>query len=439
MTAPSPHTVVILGAGLAGITTAYHLSQHNYQVMVLDHPEWIDGFRTNPSDAAPILLGCHKESHRMLQALGGPQPSPSDQIIPLAFRLPDGRTTAYQAVRLPGAFQWMMSLFSFTGLAWHDRWRLFSHVEQIWEQAKTLPADLDNRMASEWLTAIGQSPESHDRIWDPLSHWLTGNALEHLSAATFVQLLSTVFLGDASDARLTFLHGSIAHRFLDPMKQACPHDPIRIVSLVHEPRLQFGQGGLSEVCLFDGTTFKAQWYVLALPYERLLALLPDRLLTRYAFFSHMTELKTRSEIVVHLTCRTAPRAPRLLLLTGRPFHHVSMTPADPDHSTYRLSALDSHSLRGLADDRLIEEGLAELRMLDPDVTMENLTSKTVSRENRAALSLAPGTARLRPLQQSPIPNLLVAGAWTDTGWPANLESTLVSARRCAESITNRAT
>ena len=31
--------------------------------------------------------------------------------------------------------------------------------------------------------------------------------------------------------------------------------------------------------------------------------------------------------------------------------------------------------------------------------------------------------------------LLVAGAWTDTGWPANIESALVSARRCAEAIT----
>jgi hypothetical protein len=56
-----------------------------------------------------------------------------------------------------------------------------------------------------------------------------------------------------------------------------------------------------------------------------------------------------------------------------------------------------------------------------------------------ALSLAPGTARLRPLQQSPIHNMLVAGAWTDTGWPANLESALVSARRCAEIVTGRPT
>lgn len=434
MTAPSPHTVVILGAGLAGIATAYHLSQHKYQVTVLDHPEWKDGFRTNPSDAAPILLGCHRESHRMLRALGGQRPSPSDQIIPLAFRLPDGQTVAYRAARLPGAFQWMMSLFSFTGLAWHDRWKLFSHVEQIWEQTQALPADLDNRTASDWLTTIGQSVESRDRIWNPLMYWLTGNALDCLSAATFVQLLSTVFLGNAADARLTFLQGSIAQRFLNPMKQVCPPDRVRIVSLDHEPRLQFGQSGLSEVCLLGGTTFNAQWYILALPYNHLLALLPDRLLTRYAYFAHMTELRTLSELVVHLTYRTAPCASQLLLLTDRPFHHVSMTPVDSDHCTYRLSAIARDSLRDMSDDRLIEEACSELRLLTPENTRDSLVSKTVSRESHAALSHAPGTARLRPLQQSPLPNLFVAGAWTDTGWPASLESTLVSARKCAELI-----
>jgi hypothetical protein len=28
----------------------------------------------------------------------------------------------------------------------------------------------------------------------------------------------------------------------------------------------------------------------------------------------------------------------------------------------------------------------------------------------------------------------VAGAWTDTGWPANLESAIVSGERCADII-----
>jgi uncharacterized protein with NAD-binding domain and iron-sulfur cluster len=52
----------------------------------------------------------------------------------------------------------------------------------------------------------------------------------------------------------------------------------------------------------------------------------------------------------------------------------------------------------------------------------------------AILSLKPGTKLHRPIQRSPIANLLLAGSWTDTGWPPNLESAIVSGNRCAETI-----
>jgi uncharacterized protein with NAD-binding domain and iron-sulfur cluster len=44
----------------------------------------------------------------------------------------------------------------------------------------------------------------------------------------------------------------------------------------------------------------------------------------------------------------------------------------------------------------------------------------------------------RPLQQSPFPNLLLAGEWTDTGLPATVESAVVSGDRCAQAILDKA-
>ena len=437
MTAPTPHTVIILGAGLTGLTAAYHLSRHDYRVTVLDHHDWRDEFRSNPSDPVPILLGCHHETRRIFHTLGQFGPTHADTMIPLEFRLPDGRAVSYQSTRLPGAFQWMMSLFSFDGLAWHDRWRLFSHVEQIWEQAHTLPADLENRIADEWLTSIGQSLKARQQIWAPLTQWLTGTPVEHLSAATFVHLLSTVFLGDASDARLTHLDGLVANRLTAPMTQVLPQNRVEVVHLPHEPTLHFGQTGISHIRRHDGTRLEAQWYLVALPYQRLLTLLPERLLTRYAYFAQLTDLKNQPEIVVHMTCRATTRVPRLLLLTERPFHHLTVTPVGPEQVRYSLCTTGNSPLMELNDDQLFVLARAELSMLYPAVEMDTISAEEVSRESQATLLLIPGAARLRPLQQSPIQNMLVAGAWTDTGWPSNLESTLVSARRCAEIILGR--
>lgn len=327
----------------------------------------------------------------------------------------------------------MMSLFSFHGLSWQDRWRLFSYVEQIWEHAHTLQADLENRTAEEWLTGTGQSPEARERIWNPLALWLVGNPLVRLSAATFVHLLSTVFLRDTSDARLTHLAGTIDHRFLAPMKQALHQDNVRIVPLAHLPILQFGQNVVSEVRLHDDTRLQANRYIIALSYQNLLQLLPDRLLTRYAYFAQITEVKSLNEVVVQLICPTTQQRPRLLLLSGRPFHQLTSTSLGPGKIAYRLSAVGS-PLSELTDDQLMDAAQTEMGELLSGTVREDVIVRSVLREHHAALLLTPGAARLRPLQQSPIQNLFLVGAWTDTGWPANLEGALVSARRCADII-----
>lgn len=433
MTPSFSHTVLVLGAGLTGLTTAYHLHQRGYHITLLDHPDWLDGFRTDASQPAPIVLGCHHETRQILRALGREGSSEADRTIPLEFRLSDGRIVRYQSARLPGALQWMMSLFSFHGLSWQDRWRLFSHVEQIWEQAQTLPEDLENRTADEWLTTTGQSHEARERIWDPLVQWLTGNALARLSAATFVHLLSTVFLRDASDARLIHLAGSVGHRFIAPMKQSLRQSDVRMICLTNRPTIRFGQTGVSEVRLHDNTRLRANRYIIALSYQHLLQLLPERLLTRYAYFAQITELKSLSEAVIQLTSPTTKPRPRLLLLSGRPFHQITSTSLESGEVGYRLSAV-GNTLIELNNDQVVDAVLTEICELFSETARAEVTVRSVFREHHAALSLTPGVARLRPLQQSPIPNLLVAGAWTDTGWPANLESALVSALRCAKLI-----
>jgi glycine/D-amino acid oxidase-like deaminating enzyme len=435
VTGQGPHTVLILGAGLAGLAAAHFLSRQGRRVTLLDYPGWQDGYGADASDAAPILFGRHQATWRLLRAVASDTAAQADRMIPLEFRLPDGRIAAYQSPHLPGALQWMTSLFRFHGLAWHDRWRLFSHLEQIWEQAQSLPADLDNRLADEWLASIGQSPEARERVWSPLIQWLTGNTLGRLSAAVFVQQLSTLFLARTMDARLTCLYGSVGNRFIVPIKQALERHGAQILTQTQAPDLRFGPNGVGGVRLHDGTALQAQWYVAALSHRKLLALLPERLLTRYAYFAQLAELETLPEIAVQFTRRSPIRSSRLLLLAGRPFHRLTIAPFETDGISCRLSAIGNPALMELGDDRLSGLGRAELRMLAPEIEREDIRFGGIYRKDEAALSLKPGAALLRPIQQSPVNNLVIAGAWTDTGWPANIESAIVSALRCAEIIT----
>lgn len=437
MTTQSPPTVLILGAGLTGLTAAYFLCEQGYRVTLLDHPSWQDGYGTDPIDAAPMLFGCHRKTQTLLRSLEQSETIRPDATIPLEFRLPDGHIEAYRSTHLPGALQWMTSLFGFHGLAWHDRWNLFSHLEQIWEQAASLPADLNSRLADEWLASIGQSQEARERIWSPLTQWLTGNALGRLSAAVFVRQLSTIFLGHTMDARLTCLHGSIGDRFIAPMKGAVEKHGATILPQIQIPDVRFGQDGISGIRLSDGSQLHAQWYVAALSHLKLPALLPERLLTRYAYFAQLGELQTLPEIAVRFSGRAMVAHPRLLLLAGRPFHQLTITSHGPDTLRYRLSVISHPPLMESGDGELTTLGRTELRTLLPNINHDTLSFEGISRQDQAALSLNPGAALLRPIQKSPVNNLVIAGAWTDTGWPANIESAIVSAARCAEIIAGK--
>jgi hydroxysqualene dehydroxylase len=56
----------------------------------------------------------------------------------------------------------------------------------------------------------------------------------------------------------------------------------------------------------------------------------------------------------------------------------------------------------------------------------------VSREPYATIALRPGASR--PGVRTERPNVVRAGAWTDTGWPATMESAVRSGRIAAQQL-----
>jgi uncharacterized protein with NAD-binding domain and iron-sulfur cluster len=53
------------------------------------------------------------------------------------------------------------------------------------------------------------------------------------------------------------------------------------------------------------------------------------------------------------------------------------------------------------------------------------------------LSAAPGTEALRPTAQSGLPNVILAGDWTRTGWPATMEGAVRTGYLAAEAVAQR--
>jgi squalene-associated FAD-dependent desaturase len=84
--------------------------------------------------------------------------------------------------------------------------------------------------------------------------------------------------------------------------------------------------------------------------------------------------------------------------------------------------------------QLREEFLPALAELFPAARGARVADFFVTRERRATLRQVPGCERLRPPAATALPGLVLAGAWTDTGWPDTMEGAVRSGLNAARAL-----
>src|SRR5262249_1304032 len=65
--------------------------------------------------------------------------------------------------------------------------------------------------------------------------------------------------------------------------------------------------------------------------------------------------------------------------------------------------------------------IGELAAVWPAVGEAKVIQSRAVTQQHAVFSARPGIDRLRPSQKSGIPNLFLAGDWTQTGWPSTMD------------------
>ncbi|HEU4502712.1 MAG TPA: FAD-dependent oxidoreductase, partial [Nitrospira sp.] len=330
----------------------------------------------------------------------------------------------------PTPLKQLLTIGRFEGLSPAERWKLLSWLEQLWEGTVQLATDLEHRTAQQWLESLDVSRTSVQTIWNPLARWLTGSDIQSLSADAFVTALRPFFLSGAANSRIWVAHPSRDQLLVEPVKGHLIKDGATLAFRTPAVRLEFHQERVTGVRVGDGSVLEAEWYLAAVPPQQLTPLLPERWLTRYAYFQHIADLETSSSTVLQVRTATNLAKPRHILLSSGPFHWMTCFSRAPDR---RLLAVIRIQPGQPAPDleRQVSALLGSLNLLEPGRHLDELAQHEIQ---HAVLPLGPGTKLRRPIHRSPIPNLLVAGAWTDTGWPANLESAIVSGERCADVI-----
>jgi len=102
----------------------------------------------------------------------------------------------------------------------------------------------------------------------------------------------------------------------------------------------------------------------------------------------------------------------------------------PGYVCCSLSAADA--LVGRPESELVELGRSALAAVLPQAARARLLRGAATRDPEATFIPAPGMRR--PGASTKLSNLVIAGAWTDTGWPSTIESAVRSGRTAAGTL-----
>ena len=265
MTPDGRQSVIVLGAGPAGLTAAYRLALGGLRVTVLTPSARIGEHVRRESDPPASILGCHEATWALLDALGLRPDQPAFAEAQLEFLLPSGRVVRYPKTRFPTPIQQFLTIGRFSGLRAGERWKLLSWLEQLWEGSVELPADLEQRTAESWLDSLSHSPSSRQTIWAPLARWLTGNELHHLSADAFVMALKPFFLSHAADSRIWVPRQPWDRAFVQPVTDALAKAQATVCAGMRAVGFEYHDDRITGLRVNDGTSLQADWYVAALP------------------------------------------------------------------------------------------------------------------------------------------------------------------------------
>jgi squalene-associated FAD-dependent desaturase len=288
----------------------------------------------------------------------------------------------------------------------------------------------DARSFGEWLRAHGQRDRAIETVWGLIGIPTLNLRVDDASLAQAAQvfqlgLLSDASAGDIGIARvpLSEIHDTAGQGAL---LRAGVDVRLRRGATAIVPR----DGGFC-VEANGSPTLETDSVILAVPVDRAARLLPAG-----AGVDARAVSRLGSSPIVNLHVRYDRRVLDVPFAAGvhTPVQWVFDRTAGSgvqsgQYLVVSLSAADDE-LSATADD-LRERYLPALTDLLPAARAAVVEGFFVTREHAATFRAAPGARALRPGARTKLPGLVLAGAWTDTGWPATMEGAVRSGHTAA--------
>ena len=417
--------VAVVGAGLAGLTAGLELAKRGWRVDLYERSRLLGGKTTSfevegheVDCGQHVVLACCTATLDLVEELGLSDSLYVQPRFEVTVLSRNRRPAHLRASALPAPLHLMAGFARYPHLTTVARVR----VGRALVAARTDVAPKGDMAA--WLRRHHQSTRALRAFWEPFLVPALNAPLDRVSAVMGLFVIRTAFLGDREAARVAYLTVPLA-RLAEAAAARLDGVHLRqaVVGVHREGdritgvKLSGGAGAACDAC------------VIAVPPKRLNAMLDDAPALGVA---GLDAFEAMPIVDVHLWYDRPVLGCDFAALLDSPVQWVFEK--SPGYVCCSLSAADDLVQR--SERELVELGRRELAAVLPQAARARLLRGAATRDPDATFIPAPGVRRPGPT--TVLSNLVIAGAWTDTGWPATIESAVRSGRTAALTLFSNA-
>ncbi len=434
-------TVIVVGAGVAGLAAGYALANAGYGVTVLERRPFVGGRASSyehPAlkevvDCQHVLLGCCTNLVDLLTQTGASDLTRWYDTI--TFLEPGGRRSEITPSSLPAPLHASLSFLKAEMLDARDKLGIARGMAEF---MRGMPAT-DAESVAQWMKRSGQTERAIRHFWEPVLIVTLNDSFENCSLRYAAKVFRELFLKTVEGSRLGIptvplselyaKAGAAINARAGVVRERVTVDSIR-------------QQGDGQWCVAAGhDEWSADAVVLAVSVDQMQKLLPVMPADESSplLSARLSQFTTSPYITTHLWFEepfTDLHHAALLDSTYQWMFHKSMIRGWPAARGSYIEVVigGSRTLLPAGRDELVKLALDELSIFFPEARTAKLVKSGVLKEARATFSVTPGLDTSRPGAQSPWPGIFLAGDWTATDWPSTMEGAARSGYLAAEAV-----
>lgn len=415
-------TAVIVGGGIAGIACALRLAEQGIAVTLLETRKKLGGRATSFQDVRSgrwldncqhVVLGCCTNYLDLLARLGA-----ADKITwhrEQYWIEEGGRVSIVKRGVLPAPAHFTGSMLGASFLSLGEKLQIARACSKIMRIDR---AGYDTQTFGAFLASCGQSDRVIRRFWAPVVISACNMEVGKVSACAALHVFQEGFLAAQSAADI----GIPSVPLLDLYDRA-EELITQKGGIIHHGA---GVEALDErsATTTDGRRFEADVVVCAVPVERVNRIVAPEIQARDPRFAKLDTFTHSPILGVHLTfdrpvLGDLPHA----VLVDRPTQWLFRKNAEGTYLHAVISAADDGGWMPLTEEQVGARVYEDIRACLPAAQGPNppaLVSVRAVKEKLATFAPVPGLNAARP-KAAGASSIILAGDYTDTGWPATME------------------